>query len=297
MEYRKPFLIGEIGCNHKGDVQIAKDMISTASIFCKSDAVKFQKRCNKELLTNEEYNSPHPVPQNAYGETYGEHRENLEFTLDQHRELKDWCSERGIIYSSSVWDLTSAQEIASLAPEFIKVPSACNQNKPLISYLCDDYGGEIHISLGMTTIEEESRLIEYIDSKGRAGNTVIYACTSGYPTPFEELYLLEIQRLVNDYSETVKSIGFSGHHLGIAVDSAAYTLGAQYIERHFTLDRTWKGTDHSASLEPDGLRRVTRDLNALYKSLKSKSKEILDIEKMQRDKLKKNQIIWDNINS
>ena len=94
------------------------------------------------------------------------------------------------------------------------------------------------------------------------------------------------------YKNRVRAIGFSGHHLGIAVDSAAVSLGAEYIERHFTLDRTWKGTDHAASLEPEGLRKLARDCNAVAKALTYKSQEILDIEHIQRDKLKENQIIW-----
>ena len=90
----------------------------------------------------------------------------------------------------------------------------------------------------------------------------------------------------------MKSIGFSGHHLGIAVDSAAVALGAEWIERHYTLDRTWKGTDHAASLEPDGVRKLARDCRAVAKALTYKSKDILDIESVQRDKLKKNQVKW-----
>ena len=98
--------------------------------------------------------------------------------------------------------------------------------------------------------------------------------------------MLEIKRIKEKYGEKVKEIGFSGHHNGIAIDIAAYTLGARIIERHFTLNRTWKGTDHAASLEPDGLRRLERDLKNTYKALTYKKEEILDVEKIQRDKLK-----------
>src|SRR6478609_109376 len=126
--YKKPFVIAEIGCNHKGDMSIAKELIRIAKIFCNSDAVKFQKRNNKELLTQEQYNTPHPNPSNSYGETYGAHREFLEFNVEEHSELKDYCEDLGIVYSTSVWDTTSAKEIASLNPDFIKIPSACNNN-------------------------------------------------------------------------------------------------------------------------------------------------------------------------
>ncbi len=286
MNYKKPRLIAEVGCNHKGDMEIAKEFIKLAAIFCEADVIKFQKRNNKELLTEEQYNAKHPNPANAYGDTYGAHREFLEFTIEQHKQLKEWCEEFGIIYSTSVWDLTSAKEIASLNPELIKIPSACNNHFVMLEWLCDNYKGEIHLSFGMTTHEEEEKIVSLFENKGRNMDLVIYSCTSGYPVPFEDVCLLEITRLREKFENRVKEIGFSGHHSGIAIDIAAYTLGASTIERHYTLNRTWKGTDHAASLEKDGIRRLKRDLGSTYKSLTYKKEEILDIEKVQRDKLK-----------
>lgn len=288
-----PQIIAEIGCNHKGDMDIAKEMIVTSALFCKADVVKFQKRNNKELLSEEEFNTPHPNPANSYGSTYGAHREYLEFDLDQHKQLKKWCEEHGVVYSTSVWDLTSAKEIVTLQPELIKIPSACNLNQPMLAYLCDHYDGEIHLSFGMTTQQEEEEIVSFFESKGKSQNLIIYSCTSGYPVPFEDISLLEIKRLQERFKERVKAIGFSGHHLGIAVDSAAVALGAEWIERHFTLDRTWKGTDHAASLEPDGLRKLVRDCKAVYKALTYKKTDILEIESVQREKLKKNQVKWE----
>ena len=286
MKYNKPFVIAEAGCNHMGQMEIAKEMIETAAVFCKVDAIKFQKRNPRELLTEEQYNAPHPNPANAFGPTYGAHREFLEFSVDQHAQLKEWCEKEGIIYSTSVWDMTSAREIAGLKPKFIKIPSACNTNFEMLQWLCDNYNGEIHISFGMTSREEEAEVMKLFDENGRTKDLVIYDCTSGYPVPFKDVCLLEIERLRNSYGDKVKAIGFSGHHLGIAIDVAAYTLGASVIERHYTLDRTWKGTDHAASLEPDGVRRLKRDLDAVYESLSYKSSEILPIEEVQRQKLK-----------
>ena len=286
MTYKRPYIIAEAGCNHKGEMEIAKELIKVAAFFCKADAIKFQKRCNRELLTPEQYNAPHPNPVNSYGKTYGEHREYLEFTVDQHAQLKEWCEEFGITYSTSVWDLTSAKKIASLKPEFIKSPSACNNHFEMLQWLCDNYKGEIQLSFGMTTHEEEEQIISLFEKNGRNKDLVIYNCTSGYPVPFKDVCLLEINRLREKYEDRVKAIGFSGHHLGIAVDVAAYTLGASYIERHYTLDRTWKGTDHAASLEPDGIRKLVRNLNAVHDALTYKQQEILPIEQVQRDKLK-----------
>ena len=284
--YKKPFVIAEAGCNHMGQMEIAKDLIETAAHFCKADAIKFQKRCPKELLTPEQYNAPHPHPENSYGKTYGEHREFLEFTVDQHAQLKEWCEQAGIIYSTSVWDMTSAKEIASLKPKFIKIPSACNTHFEMLQWLCDNYDGEIQLSFGMTTHEEEDEIVKLFEANGRAKDLVLFNCTSGYPVPFKDVCLLEINRMRAAYEDRVKAIGFSGHHLGIAVDVAAYTLGADVIERHYTLDRTWKGTDHAASLEPDGIRKLVRNLNAVHEALTYKDAEILPIEKVQRDKLK-----------
>tara|TARA_R110000751_G_scaffold105046_4_gene200882 strand:+ start:102954 stop:103829 length:876 start_codon:yes stop_codon:yes gene_type:complete len=284
--YKKPYIIAEIGCNHKGDMQIAKELIQMAKIFCNVDAVKFQKRHNIELLTEEQYNSPHPNPSNSYGDTYGAHREYLEFDVAQHQELKAFCESIGIDYSTSVWDLTSAKEIASLQPKFIKIPSACNNNVIMLAWLCENYKGELHISTGMTTKDEIEDLVKLFTKHNRAKDLVLYNCTSGYPVPFEDVCLLDINLLIEKYGNQVKHIGFSGHHLGIAVDVAAYTLGAPIIERHYTLDRTWKGTDHAASLEPMGLRKLSRDLNAVHKALTFKSQDILPIEQVQRDKLK-----------
>lgn len=284
--YKKPFVIAEAGCNHMGQMEIAKDLIETAAHFCKADAIKFQKRCPKDLLTPEQYNAPHPHPENSYGKTYGEHREFLEFTVDQHAQLKEWCEQAGIIYSTSVWDMTSAKEIASLNPVFIKIPSACNTHYEMLQWLCDNYKGEIQLSFGMTTHGEEEKIVQLFEANGRAKDLVLFNCTSGYPVPFKDVCLLEINRMRAAYEDRVKAIGFSGHHLGIAVDVAAYTLGADVIERHYTLDRTWKGTDHAASLEPDGIRKLVRNLNAVHEALTYKDAEILPIEQVQRDKLK-----------
>jgi N-acetylneuraminate synthase len=279
-------IIAEVGCNHKGDMNIAKEHIITAALFCKVDVVKFQKRNNRELLSEEQYNSPHPNPENSYGETYGEHREFLEFTKEQHKKLKDWCEEYGVIYSTSVWDLTSAREITELEPALIKIPSACNNNYEMLGWLCDNYQGEIHCSVGMTTQQETDDLVNFFIKKGRNEDLILYSCTSGYPVEFKDVCLLEITKLKEKYGNIVKEIGFSGHHLGIAVDNAAVALGATWVERHFTLDRTWKGTDHAASLEPDGMRKLVRDLHATKESLTYKSEDILDVEKIQRKKLK-----------
>ena len=285
MNYKKPKVIAEIGCNHKGEMELAKKLLIVAS-QSNVEVAKFQKRNNKELLTEEQYNAAHPNPINSYGDTYGAHREFLEFDINQHRELKEYAESLGLIYSTSVWDTSSAKEIASLNPDLIKVPSACNNHFDMLMILRDDFLGEVHISFGMTTKDEEEQIVSFFEEKNQANRLVLYSCTSGYPVSFEDVCILEIVRIKETFKNRVKAFGFSGHHLGIAVDIAAYTIGAEWVERHFTLDRTWKGTDHSASLEPTGLRKLARDLKATHKALTYKQSDILVIEQVQRDKLK-----------
>jgi len=296
VEYSKPMVMAEIGCNHMGSMDIAKELLDIAK-DAGADYAKFQKRNNKELLTEEQYNAPHPVPKNSYGDTYGAHREFLEFDVDQHRELKDYCDEIGLGYSTSVWDTTSAKEIVSLKPDLIKVGSPSNQHFEMMKVLRDEYEGDIHVSTGMTTKEEIENIVQFFEKvPGCAKNRLIlYNCTSGYPVPFPDVCLLEVRRMKQRYGDRVKHIGFSGHHHGTWIDIAAYALGATWNERHFTKDRTWKGTDHGASLEPQMLKDLCTGLQNTYESLTYKAEDILPIEMVQRKKLKYGQYNADDI--
>merc|ERR1719454_329012 len=286
-EYPVPKVIAEIGCNHKGEIGIAKELLTLAK-EAGADVGKFQKRNPKELLTEEQYNAPHPNPNNSFGSTYGEHREFLELNIDDHRELQAHCQKIELEYSCSVWDTTAAKDIVSLNPPLIKVGSPSNQHWEMQKVLREEYDGDIHISTGMSTKEEIEKIVSFWEEgKGRAKERVVlYNCTSGYPVPFEDVCLLDIRLLQQKYGHRVKAIGFSGHHLGISIDIAAYALGAEWSERHFTKDRTWKGTDHAASLELAGLGKLCRDLNATYTAMSYKSADILPLEKEQRAKLK-----------
>ncbi len=279
-----PKFIAEIGCNHRGDVDTAKQMMVVAKT-CGADIVKFQKRHSRELLTSEQYNAPYENI-NSYGKTYGEHREFLEFDLETHAKLKQYAEEHGVEYSTSVWDLTSAREMTSLNPGLLKVPSACNNHLDMLRVLRDEFGGQVHISVGMSTEDEIEAAVDVF--QGCPQRVVLYSCTSGYPVAFDDVCLLEIVRLIQCYKETgrVGEVGFSGHHNGIAIDSIAAVLGASFIERHFTLDRAWKGSDHAASLEPSGFSRLTRDIKHLGQAWTFRSSELLPVELPQREKLK-----------
>jgi len=285
--YREPKVIAEIGCNHKGELGIAKELLTLAK-EAGANVGKFQKRNPKELLTQDQYNAPHPNQTNSFGSTYGEHREFLELSVDDHRELQAHCKSIDLEYSCSVWDTTSAHEIVSLNPSLIKVGSPSNQHWEMQEVLRDHYTGDVHISTGMTTKDEMEKIVSFWEKgKGNAKKRVVlYNCTSGYPVPFEDVCLLDINIMQERFGHRVQSIGFSGHHLGISVDVAAYALGIQWVERHFTKDRTWKGTDHAASLEPAGLGKLCRDLQAAWACMTYKSEEILPLEKATRAKLK-----------
>ncbi|CAK9026270.1 unnamed protein product [Durusdinium trenchii] len=229
LHYAPAKVIAEIGCNHQGSKETAKELLTLAK-EAGATVGKLQKRHPKELLT---------------------------------------------------------EEIISLNPTLIKVGSPSNLHWEMQELLRDTYQGEVHISTGMTSREDVDKIIEFWErGKGDAKNRVVlYACTSAYPVQFKDVCLLEIARLKEQYEDRVKAIGFSGHHLGIAIDIAAYVLGATWIERHFTKDRTWKGTDHAASLEFPGLSKLIRDLRATTVSLSYKD-GILDVEKEQEAKLK-----------
>ena len=280
-------LVAEIGCNHMGNFDLAIKMINKAKFFCNADVVKFQKRSINTISNNLKNKEPHPDPINSFGENYEEHRKFLEFNIDEHRELKKFSDTIGIKYSTSVWDLESAEEVVRLKPEFIKIPSAMNLDFNILQFLCENYNGLIHLSLGMTTIDEEKQIINFFREKSRMKDLILYSCTSGYPVKFDEVYLNEIVRLKENYAREINSIGFSGHHLGIAVDMGAIVLGISWLERHFTLDRTWKGTDQVASLEPDGLRKLKRDSINIKNTLNYKPTSLIKTELETRQKLKK----------
>lgn len=275
--------VAEATANHQGSMNMAKKMIDVAAAYCGVSAVKFQKRTVKEMLTDAEYNKPYDNP-NSFGKTYGEHREKLEFNIEQHKELAQYCYERNVKYGCSVWDQTAAEEIVGqIDPPIVKIPSACNTHKEMIEWVFGNSTGEIHISLGMTTQREKAMVRGWL-LKQNPDKIVVYHCVSAYPTPFDQVYLKDIL----NYYQWPGKIGFSGHHLGISTDIGALVLGCKWFERHFTLDRTLKGADQALSLEPDGMRKLVRNLGHMEKSLKKSDGGMLGVEESARKKLKRN---------
>lgn len=283
---KKIFLVAEIGCNHMGDFKIAKKLIDQAK-FCGADYVKFQKRDNKSLFTNEEFNAKHPVPRNSFGATYGLHRQYLEFSISTHKKIISYCKKKNIRYSCSVWDSKSAKNMLNISKDYIKIPSATNMNFEVLDILSKKYKGDIHLSTGMTTSEELDEIISFLGKRKALKKVVLYSCTSAYPAEISEVKLLDIANLKKKYGKFLKAIGFSGHHKGVSIDNAAIVLGATWFERHFTFDRTAKGTDHAASLEIDGLKKLRGRLDLTSEVLEYKPKKILKSEIFQRNYLKK----------
>ena len=274
----RAFVIAEIGQNHQGDIEIAKELIRQAKL-AGVDAVKSQKRDIDTLLTPEERARPYNSP-NAFGKTYGEHRAFLELSREEYIELRDFARDLGIEFFSSPWDVPSAQLLESIDMPYYKVPSACLTHHQLLEELAS-YGKPIIISTGMSNLDEVDAAMDVLRG---VEEVFILQCTSSYPSSFGSINL----RVIPFYAERYPwaTVGFSGHHRGIAVDVAAVTLGARVIERHFTLDRTLKGSDHAASLEPPGMARMVRDLRACEKSLGDGIKTVYDEELPVRRKLR-----------
>ncbi len=270
------YIIAEIGNNHQGDPAIARELIRSAKI-CGADAVKSQKRDIRTLLTREEYDRPYES-RHSFGETYGEHREALELSADDWYDMFAYAGELGIDFFASPWDINSARLLNDLGCALFKVPSAAVTNHPLLEEIAS-CGRPVILSTGMSNIQEIDEAVKIL----KDSELYILQCTSAYPSAFEAVNLNVMPTLAERYGVPV---GLSGHHRGIAVDAAAVALGAKIIERHYTLDRTWKGTDHAASLEPPGLEKLVRDVKGVEKALGESEKQVLECEMSARAKLR-----------
>ena len=283
MEYKRCQVIAEIGCLHLGCPVRAK-MLCFLAKASGADFVKTQKRNPEESTPKHLHNAPHPNPMYSYGSTYLEHRKNLELPIEEHAEIQKYCNEIGIVYTTSVWDITSAREVIALNPPLIKVPSACNGNWKMLDILMNEYNGQIHVSTGMTMADELDQIVDRMKHLG--SRLVVYHCTSTYPCPFENLYLKEILKIRDKVEKYGCEVGFSNHGRGIAADIAAYTLGSTWIERHMVDDRTVRHTDSAASLEPDGLKKLCRDLHAVQRAMNERPVKMDEMELEQRNKLR-----------
>lgn len=265
------FVIAEIGQNHQGDLEIAKKMIRMAK-DSGADCAKFQKsaleyKFNKKALERP-YNSPH-----SWGKTYGDHKRHLEFSHDQFRELQKYAKEIGIYFTASGMDEMAVEFLHELEVPFFKVGSGDTNNFPYLKKMAQK-GRPMVISSGMQSLDTMRRVYEMV--KPLNPNFCFLQCTSTYPLLPEDVNL----RVIKEFQSTFPDIpvGYSGHETGIAITLAAVAMGAKVVERHVTLDKTWKGNDHQASLEPNELAELVSSIRLIEKAMGSSVKRLLPCE-------------------
>ena len=266
------YVIAEIGHNHQGDLEQCKRMFDTAK-ECGADAVKLQKRDNRALFTKSMYESSY-VHRNSYGATYGEHREALEFGRPEYEELIRYAKEIGITFFATAFDRPSADFLAELDMPAFKIASGDLTNLTLLRHVAK-FGKPVIISTGGATIDDVVRAYRVIMPINP--QLCIMQCTSGYPAEFEELNLKVIQAFRQRFPDIV--IGLSSHDNGIAMALVGYVSGACIVEKHFTLNRAAKGTDHAFSLTPEGLHRMVRDLQRAHIAMGDGVKRCYESEK------------------
>lgn len=251
------YVIAEIGHNHQGNLDQCKKLFDVA-VDCGANAVKLQKRDNRALFTREMYDSSYDN-RNSYAPTYGAHREALEFGRAEYEELIRYAKEIGITFFSTAFDVPSADFLAELDMPAYKIASGDLTNTPLLKHVAK-IGKPMVISTGGGDMESVIRAYDTIMPINQ--QLCIMQCTSGYPAEFSELNLRVVRTFRERFPDVV--IGLSSHDNGIAMALAAYVMGATVVEKHFTLNRAAKGTDHAFSLTPDGMRRLVRDLRRAH---------------------------------
>ena len=274
------YVIAEIGHNHQGELEKAKALIHAAK-ECGVDAVKLQKRDNRRLFTRAFFESPYEN-ENSFGSTYGEHREALELGKSEWFELSRYAREEGVAFVAAAFDEPSADFLAELGVDAFKCASGDLLNVPFLRYVAR-LGRPMFLSTGGGTLEDIDRAVDTIAPVN--GRLSILHCTASYPAEVEDLNLRVIPVLKERYPDFV--IGLSDHHNGIAMAPVAYMLGARAFEKHFTLNHAWKGTDHSYSLMPDGMRRFVRDLHRVPHALGDGVKRRLPSEERPLEKMGK----------
>ena len=261
------YVIAEIGHNHQGSLKTAKELFKAAA-ECGVDAGKLQKRDNRSLYTREMYDKPYDN-ENSFGATYGEHREALEFGKLEYEELQSESSRLGMAFFSTAFDIRSADFLAELNTPAYKIASGDLKNIPLLRHVAK-IGKPMIVSTGGGTMDDVQRAYDVIMPINP--RLCLLQCTCGYPAEFAELDLRVITTYREKFPEIV--IGYSGHDNGIAMPVAAYMLGARIIEKHFTLNRAMKGTDHRFSLEPVGMKKMIRDLQRVRMALGDGRKKV-----------------------
>jgi N-acetylneuraminate synthase len=269
------YVVAEIGINHNGDVSLAKRLISVA-VAATCDAVKFQKRTIEIVYTPEELAKPRESP---FGETNGALKRGLEFGVKEYREIDRYCQEVKITWSASPWDEPSLDFISMFDPPYYKVASASLTDDNLLRHIRKK-GKPIMLATGMSTLEQIDHAVDVLGKK----DLILMHSMSAYPSYYEELNLRVIPTLRERYSVPV---GYSGHETGLPSSVAAVVLGACVVERHITMDRSMWGSDQAASLEPNGINRLVRDIRLVESSMgdgvkRIHPREIPIIQKLRR---------------
>lgn len=254
------YVIAEIGHNHQGDLEKAKEMFRVAK-QCGVNAVKLQKRDNRSLYTSAIYNMPYNT-EHSFGPTYGAHREALEFGREEYFELKRYANDLRVTMFATVFDFVSADLLAELDMPAFKIASGDLKNTPLLAHVAR-IGKPMIVSTGGGTLADVQRAYDTIMPINP--QLCLLQSTASYPVEPEEMNLRVILTYRERFPDVI--IGLSDHQNGIAMALIANVLGAQVIEKHFTLNRAWKGTDHAFSLEPIGLQKLVRDLHRVRAAL------------------------------
>jgi N-acetylneuraminate synthase len=260
------YVIAEIGINHNGSIDLAKRLISVA-IAAGCDAVKFQKRTVEVVYGPEELARPR---ESRFGTTNGDLKHGLEFDYAAYTEIDAYCRAVGIPWFASCWDEASVDMIAQFDVPAFKIASASLTDDGLLRHT-RAMGKPIILSTGMSTVEEIDHAVAVL---GRHDLIILHSCST-YPATYEELNLRVIPSLRQRYGTPV---GYSGHETGIPSSVAAVVLGARCVERHITLDRAMAGSDHAASLEPNGISRLVRDIRLVETSLGDGVKRVYERE-------------------
>ena len=273
------FVVAEIGNNHQGEFTIAKQMVAEAA-SAGVQGVKFQKRDMEALLTREGRAAPY-TGCNSFGPTYGEHRNALELSIEQMAELKEYSESLGLVFFASAWDEPSLKQVLGLDVELLKISSADLVNVPLVrKYAAANI--PIILSTGMSGLEDID--VTLAEIRAWHDDIILLHCNSTYPCPEEQIGLPVMDGLCERYGIPV---GYSGHEKGIGPSVAAVALGACVVERHFTLDKTFKGTDHQASLEPVELAQMVTMVREVEKAMRVKGKKVFPEEQAAAKKLRK----------
>lgn len=269
----KPFVIAEIGQNHQGDLDIAREYIRIFA-FEGADAVKFQTRNNRYLFSQAAYDAPY-ASENAFAETYGAHREKLELKPEWLPILKKDCVKHGVKFMSTPFDEPSLDLLKKIGVDILKVASFDLGNLPFIRRIAS-LGKPVVMSVGGGKLDQIRASVEVLLS--HLDEVAILHCVSEYPCEYNRLGLDNIEILIKEFSQC--TIGSSDHFNGILSGPVAYMKGARVFEKHVTLNRAWKGTDHSFALEPDGFRKFVRDINRVRQMLPPKPSDDLGNEKV-----------------